>query len=113
VPKQDFDGAVAALDAAAREGAVIGMAGPACLPLQTYYQKADWHCLRTVADWTALQATPGRAVVVYTLSDYIEDPELRSTIRTTCRTVREFPATLGGGVLTICDVPHRDDAAAR
>jgi 4-amino-4-deoxy-L-arabinose transferase-like glycosyltransferase len=113
VPKQDFDGAVAALDAAAREGAVIGMAGPACLPLQTYYQKADWHCLRTVADWTALQATPGRAVVVYTLSDYIEDPALRSTIRTTCRTVREFPATLGGGVLTICDVPHRDDAAAR
>lgn len=101
VPKQDFDGAVALLDAEERRGATIAVAGPACLPLERYYLKT-WACLETPADWRQVTQGPGSVLVVSTLSDYIEDPELRRLVGDECHAVRRFPATLGGGDIVVC-----------
>jgi mannosyltransferase len=102
VPKQDFEGAVAMLDAAEAGGATIAMAGPACLPLQIYYSKNDWPCLTTADEWRRLRDAPSRALVVHTLSDYIIDPVLRDDVRNHCGTITRFPGTLGGGDLIVC-----------
>jgi hypothetical protein len=101
VPKQDFEGAVALLDAEAARGATIAVAGPACLPIERYYLKT-WTCLETPADWRRVNQGPGSVLVVSTLSDYIEDPELRRMVRDECEAVRRFPATLGGGEIVVC-----------
>ena len=103
VPKQDFDNAVKLLDAAEAGGAHIAMAGPACLPLSTYYQKTNWTCVETLAGWRQMQAAGGRVLAVYTLADYIEDAALRSDLREHCPVVQRFPATLGGGEMTVCE----------
>jgi len=103
LPKQDFDGAVRLLDAEEASGAVIAAAGPACLPFEQYYEK-PWHCLTSASDWTAL-ADPGRrAVVAYTLVDYVEDPQLRSRLVSDCSVLERFAGTLGGGDLVVCEV---------
>lgn len=95
VPKQDFDGAVALLDAAERRGATIAVAGPACLPLERVLPKT-WACLETPADWRQVTEGPGSVLVVSTLSDYIEDPELRRLVRDECQTVQRFPPRSAG-----------------
>lgn len=104
LPKQDFDGAVQYLEAAERAGAHVASAGPACLPLDTYYEKKDrWSCLKSLADLEAFVARDGRPLVVITLTDYIDDPPLREYLTTRCPQTRVFPGTLGGGDMIVCD----------
>jgi uncharacterized membrane protein len=102
LPKQDFDGAVAFLDEAAGDGAVVMAAGPACLPFETYYQKT-WRCLQTAADWPVSGDHAPWTVVAYTLADYVEDPGLRAELQTNCPVLRRFQGTLGGGDLIVCE----------
>ena len=103
VPKQDFEGAVRYLEGQSATGVVIGAAGPACWPIEHYYQKADWPCLRSVRDLQTLLAVPGRLLVLHTLGDYIDDAGLRDRLRVACAEVRRFPGTLGGGDMIVCD----------
>jgi 4-amino-4-deoxy-L-arabinose transferase-like glycosyltransferase len=103
VPKQDFDGAVRYLETEVAAGAVIGTAGPACFAFERYYQKADWPCLRSIPDLQQLLGIRQRVLVVHTLADYIDDPDLRERIQKGCPEVRRFPGTLGGGDMIVCD----------
>lgn len=100
VPKQDFDGAVAWLDARVREGAVAAVAPPACLPLREYYQRA-WTCAEHEADLTQLTASSD-VLVLYTLPDYIGDAGLTTHLTTSCPAIATFPGTLGGGDIVVC-----------
>jgi uncharacterized membrane protein len=106
VPKQDFDGAVHLLESKAAGGTVIAAAAPACYPIERYYLKTDWTCLRSVTDLQSILVTPGPVLVLYTLSDYIE-PDLRLRLRTACAEFRRFPGTLGGGDVVVCDPRNR------
>ena len=103
VPKQDFNGALQFAEAAERRGARIAAAGPACLPLSTYFGKS-WPCLKSVDEWERLRSGTGPAFVVLTLEEYIEDLRLLEAIRANCPTRARFPGTLGGGDLTVCEV---------
>jgi mannosyltransferase len=105
VPKQDFHNAVPRLVEEERAGATIVMAGPMCLPVQTYYLK-QWTCLETVDDWRRAQELGKRVLVAWTLGDYIENPQLRREVREHCPVVARFPGTLGGGDITICEMPR-------
>jgi len=105
VPKQDFDGAVRFLDVAEAQGARITASGLACLPLEIYYGKTGWQCLRSMDDWGAVRASATRVLVVYTLAEYIRDPKLIDSLRRDCPVVRRFAGTLGGGDLIVCEVP--------
>ena len=100
VPKQDFDGAVAWLDARVREGAVAAVAPPACLPLREYYHRA-WTCAEREADLNQLTASSD-VLVLYTLPDYIGDAGLTTYLTTSCPSIATFPGTLGGGDIVVC-----------
>ncbi|HXT70236.1 MAG TPA: glycosyltransferase family 39 protein [Vicinamibacterales bacterium] len=102
VPKQNFDESVHYLEGEFAAGAVIGAAGPACFPVERYYAKADWPCLKSVADLDALAASNRPVLVLHTLGDYIDDGALRDRIKTACREVRRWPGTLGGGDMVVC-----------
>jgi uncharacterized membrane protein len=101
VPKQDFDGAVAFLDAEAMAGAQVAAAGPACFPIEKYFGRNTWPCLKTVADLPAGGLTQ-RRLVAYTLPDYIDNAGVRALVLDRCSPVRTFPGTLGGGDIVIC-----------
>ena len=108
IPKQDFDGAVRHLEGEEAAGARVAAAGPACFPIARYFNKTAWPCLETAADLASFATAPGRAIVVYTLGDYIDDPELRRQLPATCREVRRLPGTLGGGDMVLCDPSGRE-----
>jgi mannosyltransferase len=110
VPKQDFDGAVRYLEREAAAGAVIAAVVPACFPIERYYLKTDWPCLRDRADLEAVLATPRRVLVAYTLSDHIV-ADLRDRLRSSCAESRRFAGTLGDGDVVVCD--PRSGAVAR
>ena len=110
LPKQDFAGAVRFLDRAAAEGLRVTAAGPACFPLEAYYDRASWTCLVTLADWREVTRSPARVLIVHTLTDYVDDPALGAELRTNCPEVARFPGTLGGGDVIVCE-PRQTDAA--
>jgi hypothetical protein len=101
VPKQDFDAAVARLAGEENRGMQVVAAGPACFPVEMYYAKS-WHCLTRVDEWHAVAATPKSVLVVYTLVDYVEDPDLQQRLRTSCPVIERFAGTLRGGDIVIC-----------
>lgn len=109
VPKQDFEGAVRFLESEEAGGARIVAAAPACLPLDTYFKKTGWPCLTSTDDLRALVEGDAPVRVVYTLPDYIDPPTLREWLLGSCPVVKVFPATLGGGEMTVCD-PRRKEA---
>lgn len=111
IPKQNFDGAVRYLETEAASGVVIGTVGLTCLPVERYFKKTDWPCLRTTADLDALMRVPGQVRLMTTLTDYIEDAALGDRVRTACAPVQRFPGTLGGGDVVICD-PRRSREAS-
>jgi uncharacterized membrane protein len=102
VPKQDFAGALAALDRAEANGAHIATVGLTCLPYDAYFGRHQWTCLKSADDLTRFAAAPGRSLVVYTLADYIDDAPLQERVRNTCAAEETFPGTLGGGEVVIC-----------
>ena len=101
VPKQDFDGAVRLLDDAEAGGTRIAAAGPACLPLAIYYDKASWRCLKSVDDWQDVRGAAHSVLVVYTLAEYIDAP-VSERLRLDCPMVQRFEGTLGGGDIIVC-----------
>ncbi len=102
IPKQDFAGAVRYLDGAASAGVRVAAAGPACFPLEAYYGRAAWSCLMSYDDWRDLAATDSPALIVHTLTDYVDDPALGVELRTNCHEITRFPGTVGGGDLIVC-----------
>jgi mannosyltransferase len=102
VPKQDFETAIAHATRLEAQGARIMMAGPACLPLESYYDRR-WHCVRGDDEWPGLTAAAAPPVLmVYTLLDYVEDPGLQQHLRANCPVIARFDATLRGGEIVIC-----------
>jgi 4-amino-4-deoxy-L-arabinose transferase-like glycosyltransferase len=109
VPKQDFDGAIRHLDRAEAGGARIAVVS-ACGVYGKFYGRG-WPCLTTVDDFTAFAAGEPRALIAYTLPDFIRPP-LRARLRGEgCPVVARFPGTLGGGTIVVCEA--RADAAGR
>jgi hypothetical protein len=108
-PKQDFDGAMAYLDASARNGDLIATADVTTKMYQRYYRR-DWRALRDAADLGALRdSVAGTLWLVYTFPNYLAlfDSTLEARVDRECRTERVFPATLGGGEVIVCTFPRR------
>ena len=110
VPKQDFDGAVAWVDARVRDGAVAVVAPPACLPLREYYAR-PWACVEHESDLQRV-TTSSEVIVLYTLRDYIGDAGLATALTVSCPVVATFPGTLGGGDIVVCRAPAASGAAS-
>ena len=107
VPKQDYAGAVRALEQDEASGARVAAAALTCMPFESYFAKRAWPCLKSADDLSTFTAQAGRPLVAYTLIDYIDDPSLGQRLRTECTEVQRFPGTLGGGDVVICDASAR------
>lgn len=106
VPKQDFTGAMALLDAAAARGTAIAGAGAICVPLDRFFQR-PWPCAQTLDEYTQIVAAHPRTLVVHTLIEFWSDPRLIETLARDCRDVRRFPGTLGNGDVVVCEATPR------
>ncbi len=102
-PKQDFGAALTYVEATAGAADVIATVGVTTLPYERFYGRSFAEI--TGADsLEELRAGGGRVWVLYTFERYIDafDQELARVLRTDCETSRVFPATVGGGAITVC-----------
>lgn len=108
-PKQDFAGALAFVNARKEPGDALVTVGLAAYPYQTLY-RADAEEVKTVADLDAVRARAPRTWLLYTLGFQVAsvEPELMRSIERDFVVERQFPGTLGGGVVFVC----RSDRAA-
>lgn len=106
VPKQDFTGPMALLDAEAARGTAIAGAGAICLPLREFFER-PWPCAETYDAYTPVIAAHPRTLVVHTLIEFWHDPKLIDTLARDCRDVRRFPGTLGNGDVVVCEASPR------
>jgi hypothetical protein len=104
LPKQDFDGAVAFLEAAEARGMRIAIAGPACDPFDLFgrHYGKSWGCVKTAADWHEAGRSGTPTLVAYTLVGSVSDAALQAALRS-CHVVSRFPATLGAGEIVVCE----------
>lgn len=103
--KQDYDGALAYLEANARPTDAVRILGiGAAMPFQSYYEK-PWPRLSSEAELAQARAA-GPTWVVYTLPKYIEvsEPGLLKTVERDCAR-QEFHGTLAGGVVVVARCP--------
>jgi 4-amino-4-deoxy-L-arabinose transferase-like glycosyltransferase len=108
LPKQDFGGALAFIDANRQPGDAVAMAGLAVIPYRDMY-KVDWLEVKTSQDLTTLRSRANRVWIVYTLPEVMAavEPELLRDIQTNFRLVDERPGTLADGTVFV----YRSDAA--
>ena len=102
IPKQDFVSAMAFLDGEAANGSSIAAAGPACFPVEHYFERPAWRCLESTEDLSSFLGATSPVLIVHTLGAYIEDAQLRERVLNACEPVRTFPGTLGGGDVVVC-----------
>lgn len=106
VPKQDFTGPLALLDAEAARGTAVVGAGAICLPLQRFFAR-PWPCAETFEAYAPAVAAQPRTLVVHTLIEFWHDPRLIEALARDCRDVRRFPGTLGNGDVVVCEATAR------
>ena len=80
----------------------IAAAGPACFPVEHYFERPAWRCLESTEDLSSFLGATSPALSVHTLGAYIEDAQLRERVLNACEPVRTFPGTLGGGDVVVC-----------
>jgi mannosyltransferase len=108
-PKQDFQGAVALVQAQSQPDDIRASVGLASLPLSTYFAP-DWTVLETEADLDLVLATGRPVWIVYGFEDHSRGrhPALMARLDQDFREVAELPGTMGGGYLHVL---RSDDAA--
>jgi len=103
-PKQDFEGAMAYVEAQRAPNEVIVTVGvPATFCYQRYYDRA-WQEVRGADELMALRGAGRPVWLIYAFPRYIElgDAKLAAGIRENFTVVREFYGTLSGGAVIVC-----------
>jgi 4-amino-4-deoxy-L-arabinose transferase-like glycosyltransferase len=103
LPKQDFTGAQAYVEAEAQPGDVIAAVGLAGVAYRRYFAP-DWPAPDSAAELEQLVASHARLWLVYTLPVELKAyrPEIWRLVERDFETVEVFPGTLGGGEVYVC-----------
>jgi len=103
LPKQDYLGARAFVEAQQRPGDVIVTVGLASFPYRRLY-RSGWEVAGSLVALNAIRAEAKRTWVVYTIPLQLqgEHPELMAAIREQFTPIREFGGTLNGGTIYVC-----------
>ena len=102
-PKQDYERAVAFVEASAGSTAPVALVGDtAAIPVVQYLGK-PWPRVDDAHQLRQLRAGGAPAWVVYTFPSYIEagQPELWRMLQTECTEAAEFEGTVAGGTITV------------
>ena len=102
-PKQDYQGALAFVEANRADGDAVATAGLAAFPYKRLF-RVPWQEVQTAEALTALRAEAKRTWLVYTLPQVLKSvsPDLMKTIERDFPGVREFHGTLKGGTIFVC-----------
>jgi len=103
LPKQDYRGPVARIEAEAAPGDRVVALDVAGEVYRRYYAPPHWTSARDEAELAARLAPAGRTWVVYTLPRYLAatQPGLVARLETDYELVAAFPGTVGDGVLVV------------
>ena len=103
IPKQDYAGALAALDAARHPGDLVVTAGWGARPFQLYYQRPFLE-LESVEQLQEERAKHARVWLLYSQPRFLERnmPDVMARIRDECRHRQVFRGTVGGGDVVLC-----------
>jgi 4-amino-4-deoxy-L-arabinose transferase-like glycosyltransferase len=101
-PKQDYDAALAFIEARKAPDDGVVMVGLAAIPYRLYY-KVDWAEVETVEELNTMRSQFSRTWLVYTLSVQLNSlyPEVMETIQQDFVIAEQFPGTLGDGTIFI------------
>jgi hypothetical protein len=107
-PKQDYEGALAFVEAQRRPGDAVVTVGLSTFPYHRYYA-VDWQEAETLGELNAIRSGATRTWLVYTLPEYLESlyPEIIVSVQRDFQVIKPFGGTLGGGTVFVCrsDVP--------
>ena len=108
-PKQDYEGAIAFVEARAEGADTIVATGEGAWPLRTFYGR-DYPVVETRAELDRHRTPAGRTWMVFTFPLYVEaeEPEVMDAIDAECGDRAVFPGTIGGGDLIVCSFPPLD-----
>jgi hypothetical protein len=109
-PKQDFAGAMQAVEAARQPGEPVITVGLTTMPYRDYYQR-DWQAVESMGELQALRARGTRVWLLYTSPIHLRAryPDIWNIIQSEFTTVRVFRGTLGNGEIYLCQAPPRQD----
>lgn len=108
-PKQDYEGAIAYVEAQAADTDTIATTGDGAWPLLDVHHR-DYALVETAEDIRALRERGGSLWMVFTFPLYIEAaaPDVMDAIDAGCGDEAVFPGTIGGGDLIVCRFPPLD-----
>jgi hypothetical protein len=111
-PKQDFEGAMAYIEAQHNDGEPVVTAGLAATFCYQRYYNRPWEEVRSSSQLMAILGAGRPVWLVYTFPRYLElaDTDLAAMIREQFTILREFPGTLNGGAVVVCraEPPSRE-----
>jgi mannosyltransferase len=103
LPKQDFTGARAYVEAERRPGDAVVAVGLAGVAYSRYFAP-EWQFAENAEELQRVLSTHPRVWLVYTLPVELEayHPDVWEVVHRDFDTVRVFPGTLGGGEVLVC-----------
>jgi hypothetical protein len=114
-PKQDFEGAMACIDAERGEGEPVVTAGvPATFCYHLYYNRS-WPEVGSVSQLAEVRASGRPVWLVYAFPRYLEqaDAGLAAEIREQFTVSREFFGTVNGGAVIVCRASPRPSGGVK
>ncbi|MEO8367678.1 MAG: glycosyltransferase family 39 protein [Candidatus Solibacter sp.] len=101
-PKQDYEGAMAFVEAERQPGDSVLMAGLIAYPYQNLY-KPSWQKVTTLEELNTVRASSKRTIVVYTLEPVLfsMQPEIAASVKREFRLLHKFPGTLENGAVYV------------
>jgi hypothetical protein len=101
-PKQDYEGAMAFVEAERQPGDSVLMAGLIAYPYENLY-KPPWQKVTTLQELNTVRAASKRTIVVYTLEPVLfsMQPEIAASVKSEFRLLHKFPGTLENGTVYV------------
>jgi hypothetical protein len=101
-PKQDYEGAMAFVQAERKPGDAVLMAGLIAYPYDNLY-KPGWTKVTSLEQLNSVRASARRTIVLYTLEPVLEatDPEIADNLKREFRLLKKFPGTLENGTVSV------------
>lgn len=101
-PKQDYEGALAFVEAERKPGDAVLMAGLIAYPYQNLY-RPSWQKVGSLDELNRMRASAERTFVLYTLEPVLlsTDPEIAAAVKRDFRMLRKFPGTLANGTVYV------------
>ena len=101
-PKQDYEGAMAFVQAERKQGDAVLTAGLISYPYQNLY-KPGWQPVTSLKQLNAIRATSRRTILLYTLEPVLlsTDPEIAASVKRDFRLLHKFSGTLEYGTIYV------------